>query len=723
MKGKTNVLRLAACVLLLLVFSIYGALGQDHAYIGNSLITNGWECIGLSGGGAQYNPAISPHDPNLIFTACDMNNAFRSEDGGRTWAMMNMKVISTCNKSRACFHPKDPNIVYYGSSDGLQRSRDKGKTWHVLPTQPPGGMMRMLISPENTNLFLIGSAKGLFRSMDAGTTWLPCTNVTGEIRAFFACKGSLFIGTDSGVFRSDDQGVTWNIKENGLPKGRLKDFCGGTNADRTAIYVLHSGNKIYKSLDKGEKWESAMSSLSNRDYLHIASAENNPDIVYMNNISIVSGVPNFDIYKTTDGGKTWNNCFILGRNSNVEFGWLDYEWGIAWPGRFRWGFTVSQVNPDYLLGSNNGETFITRNGGKQWNQLYCTPADKPGKGSRWISNGIGLTSCWNYNIDPVDRKRHYICYTDIGFARSEDGGNSWYHATKGIPWPNSVYQMVIDERPGVLFAAGSSQHDIPYVGMDHPNGNGGVVKSTDYGKTWTPVCEGLPKGSPATSIVKNKSSLFVAMLGNGVYRSDDDARTWVRTSNGLGKPGNANVYSLKFDNKGNIFCSIAGRPPYDVPGGLYKSSDRGKNWTLLKEFSRAVDFSIDPQDGNIIYVAACDTQKNGLSNGEGGVHRSRDGGKTWKKWEVTDKKIAKWMVVRAISVSINPKKHSQLFATWSTNEFRNPFKGGIMVSNDSGATWKDFDNPPFTGATRITWDSGSTMYVTTFGSNVWKKKF
>ena len=46
-------------------------------------ITYGWEATGLSGGGATYMPAVSPHDPNLILLSCDMRNVFRRTTPGR----------------------------------------------------------------------------------------------------------------------------------------------------------------------------------------------------------------------------------------------------------------------------------------------------------------------------------------------------------------------------------------------------------------------------------------------------------------------------------------------------------------------------------------------------------------------------------------------------------------------------------------------------------------
>ena len=49
---------------------------------------NGFSSVGLGGGGAMFAPAISPHDPNLLFVGCDMGGVYRSADGGESWTMI-----------------------------------------------------------------------------------------------------------------------------------------------------------------------------------------------------------------------------------------------------------------------------------------------------------------------------------------------------------------------------------------------------------------------------------------------------------------------------------------------------------------------------------------------------------------------------------------------------------------------------------------------------------
>src|SRR5436853_7074473 len=75
------------------------------------------EPVGPGGGGAMFWPAVSPHDPKLMFVSGDMNGFYRSEDGGRSWTMLDGRQMHATYRpsSHVIFHPKDPNTVFaYG---------------------------------------------------------------------------------------------------------------------------------------------------------------------------------------------------------------------------------------------------------------------------------------------------------------------------------------------------------------------------------------------------------------------------------------------------------------------------------------------------------------------------------------------------------------------------------------------------------------------------------
>ena len=82
----------------------------------------GFHPIGPGGGGAMFNPTISPHDPNTVLVSCDMTGSYITHDGGHTWRMFNLRGIV----SFFVFDPLDPKTIY-AEATGLWRSVDGGE--------------------------------------------------------------------------------------------------------------------------------------------------------------------------------------------------------------------------------------------------------------------------------------------------------------------------------------------------------------------------------------------------------------------------------------------------------------------------------------------------------------------------------------------------------------------------------------------------------------------
>ena len=90
-----------------------------------------WKAIGPSGGGQTIAATISPHDENLIFVASDMGGIYRSDNGGKTFALLDGEITSRMccdfNISSMGFHPTEEHVVYMGVWNGLLISYDDGK--------------------------------------------------------------------------------------------------------------------------------------------------------------------------------------------------------------------------------------------------------------------------------------------------------------------------------------------------------------------------------------------------------------------------------------------------------------------------------------------------------------------------------------------------------------------------------------------------------------------
>jgi photosystem II stability/assembly factor-like uncharacterized protein len=717
-------------------------------------------------------PAVSPFDSNLMFVSCDMNGIYRSTDGGAKWSMLDGRMLrgDYNQTSRVFFHPTDASTVYvwgYGQGMGALRvSHDKGQTWSVLVSNPPwdsGIVTALAIDPQVSTRVLVGTQSGVYLSTDGGKTWkapaLAGDNIVDLYLDVTSSKTArrIFAAAVGGIYRSDDGGATWKEFDSGLPWKEISHLVGSANTktSQTALYVTITSKSVsgvfeggvYLSTDSGKSWHSAMGSGINTtiglqsggvgsiaQYNWLGADASNTGIVYVAGTGTGYDPPyEWTVYRSANGGKSWS-AVLIGDPSfsgfNTQLGWLawDLRW---WWGGPAYGFTVSTGNSNIAMYTNSGEIYVTKNAGKSWTQAYSIQKSgqgAAGPGQEWQSAGLEVTTCWHYYISPLNPKAHYICYTDIGFERSTDGGTSWIQSTTGSPWGNTFYDLAIDPSvSGRLWAAASNQHDIPHStqtqGPNPTYGKGGVLLSTDGGKTWTVTSNGLPN-APAVSLVLDPKSpatarrLWVAMYGYGVYRSDNGGSTWVQTSTGLGSSNNMNVYQLHLAPSGVLYCSTTAHRNssyhFLAPAGIWSSSDAGKTWKSVATSLGAwwiEEYAVHPTDPNTLY--ACTSPGGGQ---DGGVYKTTDGGKTWNLLNIpiTTEDSGDGSAPEFFAVTLHPSNPNIVFVTTDDS--------GTWLSKDAGATWEEFTAIPFMSTHRMEFNPADdhTLYMTTFGGGVWK---
>jgi photosystem II stability/assembly factor-like uncharacterized protein len=184
-----------------------------------------------------------------------------------------------------------------------------------------------------------------------------------------------------------------------------------------------------------------------------------------------------------------------------------------------------------------------------------------------------------------------------------------------------------------------------YIGVS----SGGVWKTTNAGITFTPVFQ--KEGSYAVGTVvidsKNPNTIWVGTgeannqravgYGDGVYRSDDGGKSW----RNLGLKDSQQIGRIVIDPRDSQVVFVAAYGSLWAPGrdrGLYKTIDGGATWTKVLEISENTgisDVAIDPTNPDVILAVAHQRRRHTwtLIHGgpESGLHKSTDGGKTWRK--------------------------------------------------------------------------------------------
>ena len=181
---------------------------------------------------------------------------------------------------------------------------------------------------------------------------------------------------------------------------------------------------------------------------------------------------------------------------------------------------------------------------------------------------------------------------------------------------------------------------------------GGVWKSEDYGTTWNNVSDGFfeTPSIGAIEVAHNDANLVYVgtgsdglrsnvISGKGMYKSIDAGKTWEHI--GLRKAGQIGAVEIDPTNSNVVWVAAIGNAfKSNEERGIYKTTDGGLNWEKVLYVSDEVGFSdleLLPGNPNVVYAAAWKAERkpwtiiSGGSNDEGGIYKSVNGGKDWKK--------------------------------------------------------------------------------------------
>ena len=234
--------------------------------------------------------------------------------------------------------------------------------------------------------------------------------------------------------------------------------------------------------------------------------------------------------------------------------------------------------------------------------------------------------------------------------------------------------------------------------------NGGVWKTDDAGRTWTPIFDEQPVGSIGAIAVAPTSpkTLYVGTgeadmrsdiaQGVGMFKTTDGGATWST----IGLADTQAIARIDVDPRDpqTLLVAALGHPyGPNAERGVFRSTDGGRTWakTLFRNADTgAIDLVRQPDNPDIVYAALWQTRRPpwntypASSGPGGGVFRSIDGGRTWTEL----KSVGLPAQPGRIGLAVTPADPKRVYAIVDAKE------GGLYRSDDAGATWKKISGDP-----------------------------
>ena len=589
----------------------------------------------------------------------------------------------------------NPNLYYFGTvGGGVWRTQDAGQTWDNISDKYFGGSIgAVAVAESDPNVIYVGEGEQTLRNN---------------------------VASGAGLWRSTDAGATW--KSIGLQDSRhiARIRVHPKNAD--VLYVAALGNLwkpnemrgVFRSMDGGQTWKKILYINDKAGAADLILDPNNPRIIYAstwnmtrNGYRMDSGGPDSKLWKSTDGGDTWENLSDKpGMPSGIN--------GII-------GVTVSPQNSNRLwaiIENKEGGVYRSDDGGQTWARInqdrallqrawyYCRiTADSQNEDIVYVMNvsyGISKDGGRTFTlknaphgdhhdlwIDP-DNNRRMIIADDGGAQISNDGGNNWttYHNQPTAQF----YRVSTDNHfPYRIYGA---QQDNTSVRIPHRT-NGSAVTEKDWDALAIGESAHLAPDPLNSEIVYGgdyKGYMTMQNLETGQER-------YTNVYPDLPAGSGAEVMKYRFNWNYPVFFSPHNpKKLYACSNHLHMSLNGGESWEVISpDLTRADPETIKSSGGPItqdntgaeyyanIFAAAESPYTEGeiwTGSDDGLVYLSQDGGKNWKN--VTPPMSPKLNMINAVEVSPFVKGEAYIAATSYKFGDYTPY---IYRTLDYGKTW------------------------------------
>ena len=624
---------------------------------------------------------------------------------------------------------KNRTTFYFGATGGgVWKTTDGGSNWKNISDKYFGGTIgAVAVAPSDESVVYVGEGEntmrgnvaeglgGVWRSADAGRTWKNIGLNDGRhiIRlivhprdpntVWAAVMGHLFgPNEERGVYKTTDGGKTWKrtlyinnqtgASDLVMEPGNPDVFYAGMWRVIRTPHSMESGGEgsgLYKSTDGGETWEPLINKKGLPKGLWgivgVAVAPSNPEKVY----AIIENA-NGGLFKSEDAGETWT---LTSNDNNIR--------------QRAWYYTKVYVDPknENLVYCPNVNFMKSTDGGRTFQSVNTPHGDHH--------------DLW---IDPEDGKRMIVA-DDGGAQVSFDGGNNW---------------STMDNQPTGQFYIVTTDNAVPYRILGAQQDNTTVrIKSRTSGSGITARDWDVTAGSESGHVVADPLNPDIVYGGNyGGYLSRLDHRTgenrainvWPDNPMGAG----ADVLKYRFQWNFPIFFSPHNpKRLYTAGNHLFVTENEGQSWEMISPDLTTNDKTKQGPSGGPItkdntsveyYSTIFAATESGLEkdvlwtgSDDGLIHVSKDGGKSWNN--VTPPDAGKWMMWNCIET--DPfRKGTAFFA--GTKYKLDDYTPYLYKTTDYGKTWTritaGINNMHFTRAIRADRKVQGLLYAgTEFG--------
>ncbi len=517
------------------------------------------------------------------------SHLYTSTDGGYNWDHRLLQPFGNRPETYVTDLVADPfeaNRLYAVTFGGLLYTTNAGFSWQMatLPWPEgttPGGETVLVADPtQRGRLYLVGigtttageTELGVYRSRDGGTSWerLPATFRSTyplppgqsprpyHLRLDPLSRFRLLLATDSGLWVSSNAGLTWTTAGSALEGVAVTDVF--IHPQQRGRWLAVGAGGIWQTMNAGSRWQALSRGLPPASSLRSLVALPDGTLLALNGGANPIPAAAQPLWRSSDGGRTWMPAMagLAGLNLSrlVVHPWTGHVYGLGTTGLVRssnggrsWTFISTPVSgthlafgrmPGWLLLGSNGGLWRSTDDGQTWEtvrpepvlalagdihgRFYLIPATEEGAEPRrlWRSTDGGLR--WEpiapapegdivgFIAHPTKADGLLLWRRWGGLLVSTDGGRTWQRRDNGIPagtqWQRP--QPLSSIGPQLLaFFIPPDQPEVWWAGRD----GGGVFTSTDEGRTWRDATGDL--GDTLVYSFARLGTGLVAGSGNG----------------------------------------------------------------------------------------------------------------------------------------------------------------------------------------------------------------